>query len=217
VIPRLPDLRWDHHWDHNAWYHRTVLRRLPAGCRAVLDVGCGAGGLATALARRCREVDALDRDPAMAAAARAAVPAGVRVLEDDVLTVDLPAGRYDAVVSLSALHHLPLEPALERMAGWLAPGGVLVAVALPRTDLPHELPVEALAVVLQRVVGVGLGVLRLLPGRRDVLRKQDDGMPVRVPPLTVREVRERAAAVLPGVRVRRLLFWRYLLVWRAPG
>jgi SAM-dependent methyltransferase len=209
----LPDLRWD----HNAWYHRAVLRRLPAGCGSVLDVGCGAGGLATALARRCRAVDALDRDPAMAAAARAAVPAGVRVLEDDVLTADLPAGRYDAVVSMSALHHLPLEAALERLAGLLAPGGVLVAVALPRTALPRELPVEALAVVLQRVVGVGLGVVRLVPGRRRLLRKDDDGMPVREPQLTVREVRERAAAVLPGVRVRRLVFWRYLLVWRAPG
>jgi 2-polyprenyl-3-methyl-5-hydroxy-6-metoxy-1,4-benzoquinol methylase len=209
----LPDLRWD----HNAWYHRAVLRRLPAGCGSVLDVGCGAGALATALARRCRVVDALDRDPRMAGRARAAVPDGVRVLEDDVLTADLPAGRYDAVVSMSALHHLPLEAALERLAGLLAPGGVLVAVALPRTALPRELPVEALAVVLQRVVGVGLGVVRLVPGRRRLLRKDDDGMPVREPQLTVREVRERAAAVLPGVRVRRLVFWRYLLVWRAPG
>jgi SAM-dependent methyltransferase len=204
-------------WDHNAWYHRSLLARLPAGCGAVLDVGCGRGGLAARLARRCREVDALDHDPAMAAAARAAGPAGVRVLEDDVLTVDLPAGRYDAVVSVSALHHLPLEPALERVAGWLRPGGVLVAVALPRPDLPRELPVEALAVVLQRVVGLALAAVRLLPGRRDLLRKPAGGMPVRDAELTVREVRGRAAAVLPGVRVRRLVFWRYLLVWRKPA
>jgi 2-polyprenyl-3-methyl-5-hydroxy-6-metoxy-1,4-benzoquinol methylase len=213
VTPRLPDLRWD----HNAWYHRAVLRRVPAGCGAVLDVGCGAGGLATALTRRCRDVDALDRDPAMVTAARAAVPAGVRVLQDDVLSVDLPAGRYDAVVSVSALHHLPLETALRRMAAWLRPGGVLVAVALPRTDLPRELPVEVLAFVAQRVVAVVLGGVRLLPGRRELLRKRDEGMPVRDPELTVGEVRARAAVVLPGVRVRRLLFWRYLLVWRAPG
>ena len=35
--------------------------------------------------------------------------------------------------------------------------------------------------------------------------------------LLAEAVRRRAAAVLPGVRVRRLLFWRYLLVWRRPG
>jgi hypothetical protein len=44
-----------------------------------------------------------------------------------------------------------------------------------------------------------------------------DGLPVHGPELTVREVRGRAAAVLPGAGVRRLLFRRYLLVWRRPG
>jgi SAM-dependent methyltransferase len=214
-VVRLPELAWN----HNAWYHRAVLRRLPPGCGAVLDVGCGAAGLAARLVARCEEVDALDRDPVMAAAARAAVPAGVRVLQADVLTVDLPDGRYDAVVSVSALHHLPLEPALRRMSRWLRPGGVLVAVALPRADLPRELGTEALAFLAQRVVGLALPAARLVTGRPDLLRKPrtDGRMPVRDPELTVREVRRRAAAVLPGVRVRRLLFWRYLLVWRAPG
>ena len=36
------------------------------------------------------------------------------------------------------------------------------------------------------------------------------------PPLSTRQVRRRAAAVLPGVQVRRLLFWRYLPRWRKP-
>jgi hypothetical protein len=31
-----------------------------------------------------------------------------------------------------------------------------------------------------------------------------------------RQVRQHAAAVLPGVRVRRLVYWRYLLVWQRP-
>ena len=82
-------------------------------------------------------------------------------------------------------------------------------VALPRSDLPRELPVEAAAAVLHRAVGLG----RWVRGRRDL---PAPGMPVRAPELTVREVRHRAARVLPGVQVRRL-FWRYLLVWRRPG
>jgi hypothetical protein len=36
------------------------------------------------------------------------------------------------------------------------------------------------------------------------------------PPLTTREVASQVAAALPGVRVRRLLFWRYLLIWQKP-
>ncbi|HKF34003.1 MAG TPA: hypothetical protein VKB37_16710 [Jatrophihabitantaceae bacterium] len=35
------------------------------------------------------------------------------------------------------------------------------------------------------------------------------------PPLTTREVANLVAA-LPRARVRRLLFWRYLLIWRKP-
>ena len=76
--------------------------------------GCGAGRTAARAAARCRTVDAVDRSPAMVAAARAAVPGNVRVVEGDLLSVDLPGG-YDAVVSGTALHHLPLEPALERL------------------------------------------------------------------------------------------------------
>jgi SAM-dependent methyltransferase len=138
------------------------------------------------------------------------VPAGVRVTQADVLDLALPPGGYDAVVGSAVLHHLPLEEALRALAAAVRPGGVLAMVALPRADLPRELPVEAAAAVLHRVVGLG----RWVRGRRGA---PAPGMPVRDPELTVREVRRRATAVLPGVRVRRLLFWRCLLVWRRPG
>ncbi len=199
----VPDLSWD----HNAHYRPLLLRALPSRCDRVLEVGCGAGDLAALLARRGARVDAVDRSPEMAALARAWVPPGVHVVEADVLDLDLPAGGYDAVVSTGALHHLPLEPALRSFAAAVRPGGVVAAVALPRPDLPRELPVEAAAAVLHRVVGLA----RRARGRGEV---PTPGMPVRAPEFTVREVRRRAAAVLPGVRVRRLLFWRYLLVWR---
>ncbi len=36
------------------------------------------------------------------------------------------------------------------------------------------------------------------------------------PPLTTRQAGQHAAAALPGARVRRLIFWRYLLLWQRP-
>jgi len=48
-------------WDHNAYYHRLLLRQMPQRCRRVLDVGCGAGAFAAQLAQRCEQVDALLR------------------------------------------------------------------------------------------------------------------------------------------------------------
>src|SRR5260370_33487525 len=52
-------------WDHNAYYHRLLIRQLPSPCTRGLDVGCGARAFAAALARRVEHVDALDRSPAM--------------------------------------------------------------------------------------------------------------------------------------------------------
>jgi SAM-dependent methyltransferase len=196
-------------WDHNAHHWPRLLGLLPARCERVLDVGCGAGGLATQLARRVPHVDAVDRSPEMVARARSAVPANVRVVEADVLTWT-PPHDYRAVVSVAALHHLPLEPALERLASFLRPGGVLAAVALPRVDLPRELPVEVVSAVGHRVIGLR----QLVRGERWT---PTDGMPVHDGELSVRDVRRRASSVLPGVEVCRLRYWRYLLTWRRPA
>jgi hypothetical protein len=37
------------------------------------------------------------------------------------------------------------------------------------------------------------------------------------PPLTTRQARQLATTRLPDAQVRRLLFWRYLLLWRRPA
>jgi SAM-dependent methyltransferase len=204
-------------WDHNAWYHRVLLRRIPAGAQRVLDVGCGAGTLARRLATVVPHVDGVDRSPEMLAEARRRAPANVDLHLADVMSADLPDGAYDAVVSSSVLHHLPLADALPRMAGWLRPGGVLAAVALPRIDLPRELAVELAATTVHHGLGLAFAALRPVTGaglfRHD---PSHEVMPIAEPTLTVREVRRRAAVVLPGVRVRRLVLWRYLLTWRKP-
>jgi ubiquinone/menaquinone biosynthesis C-methylase UbiE len=205
-------------WDHNAYYHRLLIRQLPSPCTRVLDVGCGAGAFAAELARRAEHVDALDRSPAMIEAARQMTPANVTCILSDVMRDPLPAERYDAIVSVTALHHLPIDDALRRLSRALRPGGVLAAVALPRHDLARELPVEFLAATGHRVFGATFAVLRA-SGRGGWYRlaPSHETMPkVLDPPLTTRQVRQHAAATLPGARVRRLVFWRYLLIWQRP-
>jgi SAM-dependent methyltransferase len=203
-------------WDHNAYYERLLLRYLPRPCERVLDVGCGAGALAARLAERAAHVDALDRSPVMIEAARRAVPANVTCILGDVLREPLPAAHYDAIVSDTALHHMPLADVLPRLAAAQRPGGVLAAVALPRLDLPREVPAELAAAVGYRVLGTAFAVLRAGGRGRWYERPASHAaMPMVLdPPLTTRLVRAAAAAVLPGARVRRLAYWRYLLVWQ---
>jgi SAM-dependent methyltransferase len=203
-------------WDHNAYYDRLLLREVPVGAARVLDIGCGAGRLASKLAACAAHVEAVDRDPGMIDLARRRVPVNVECVLADVLEHPLTPGSYDAVVSMSALHHLPLTQALQCMATALRPGGVLAAVAVPRTDLPRDLPVEFAGIAWHLLIGAGVAAAGHCWSTGLRRSPDHDLMPVRDPELSINQVRGQAAAVLPGVRVRRLLLWRYLLIWRKP-
>jgi SAM-dependent methyltransferase len=205
-------------WDHNTYYQRPLLHRLPQRCGRVLDVGCGAGTFAARLADHAEQVDAVDKSAAMIEAARQLTPANVTCIHADVLKLSLPAEHYDAIVSITALHHVPLDDALRHLAPALRPGGVLAAVVLPRSDLPREIPTEMVAAAANRVFGAVFAALRTIGcGGWYRLEPTHETMPKVIdPPLTTRQAREVAATTLPGARVRRLLFWRYLLLWRRP-
>jgi len=151
-------------------------------------------------------------------AARAVVPGNVRCLTGDFLRYEFADESYDAIFSLTALHHMPLEDALPRMAAALRPGGVLAALALPRIDLPREIPVELVAAPGYRLLGLAFAVARRAGHGQWYQREPShDAMPVVLdPPLTTHSVRTIATSLLPGAHVRRLVFWRYLLTWRKP-
>jgi SAM-dependent methyltransferase len=206
-------------WDHNAFYHQLLLRQMPQCCRRVLEVGCGAGDFAAQLARRSEQVDALDRCAEMIEVAKRRTPGNVNCVVADVLADPLPGTGYDAIFSISALHHMPLQEALPVLEAALRPGGVLAAIALPRLDLRHEMPAEIVAAAAHRVLGALFLAQRSLGSNgRFAKDSTSAAMPVVMdPPLTTRQVASQAATLLPGVRVRRLLFWRYLMIWHKPS
>jgi SAM-dependent methyltransferase len=146
-------------------------------------------------------------------------PPNVTFILADVLQEQLPDAQYDAIVSISALHHTPLQELLPRLAGALRPGGVLAAAALPRIDLPQELPAELTAAIGHRVLGAAFAILRASGRRRWYAKELNHTiMPVVLDPsLTTRQVRQQASALLPGAHVRRLVFWRYFLLWQKPN
>lgn len=77
----------------------ALLELLPPPPASVLDVPCGFGRHATALAARGYRVTGVERDPAVAAAARTD---GVEVHELDVRRLDELEAAFDAVVCLWA-------------------------------------------------------------------------------------------------------------------
>ncbi|MGW6446956.1 class I SAM-dependent methyltransferase [Lentzea sp. NPDC055074] len=192
-------------WDHNAWYRRWLLRQLPSEAGSALDVGCGLGDLARSV--KAREVTAIDASARMIERA-AATSDEVRWVHGDVLTHDL--GRYDVVTAEASLHHLPLREGLTRLAELTRPGGRLIVVGLYMTATPADKAMELVTLPANALVGLAKAV------RGTGERPHDPEMPVVMTAPTLNEIRAAAREILPGVRVRRRLFWRYSMVWHAP-
>lgn len=110
-----------------------LLGRIPlAAPLRVVDLGCGAGNVTGYLRRRWPEagIIGLDNSPRMLAAAAEQAP-GIDWLEAD-LAGWKPESPVDVLYSNAALHWLPgHDSLLPRLAGYLAPGGVL-AIQMPR-------------------------------------------------------------------------------------
>lgn len=199
-------------WSFNQYYHRRMVAHVPRGGR-VLDAGSGGGELVAALATTAGSVLAVDLSPGMIAMAAGRVGAlpNVSVMVGDVLTADLPSASFDAIVSVAALHHMPIVEAFAVFDRLLRPGGRLVVVDLRRDESRAERAMSAAATVMAPLV-------RLAASGRLESRTSRRAWAVHAAHDRFYSLRELAAAAqaLPGARVEALLFWRFMLVWRKP-
>jgi ubiquinone/menaquinone biosynthesis C-methylase UbiE len=191
------------YWNHNVHYQPVILNAVPPGCGPAVDVGCGDGMLACRLAERCVEVTGIDRDPRMIALARARAVEHVHFIQADFLAHSLQAASYDFVCANTSLHHMDFTAALTELARILRPGGRLAVIGLAAD--------RSIADYLAAAPGVPADLFY-----RAIYRKGGSGAPIMDPDMSWGEVRAQAARLLPGVRYRRHLLWRYSLRWRKP-
>lgn len=197
-----------HPWDHNAHYHRWIMRQIPRRFDRALDIGSGSGDLARLLATRAAAVQGMDVDRAIVARARELTgpTAPVTFTAGDALT-ETPPGPYDVITCVAALHHLPFSEALTHFRRHLAPGGILVVVGVARAASLGDHLLGAAAIPLN----IAMAWIKN-KGRR---APWPDSMTAPTHPATMSfaEVVREARRVLPGARLCRRLFWRYTLVW----
>jgi 2-polyprenyl-3-methyl-5-hydroxy-6-metoxy-1,4-benzoquinol methylase len=190
--------------NHTIDYFRELLPLIPSSARTALDVGCGEGFGARALAARGLAVTAIDPDEPSLELAKAQDSTGITYLDADVMTADLP-GAFDVITILAVLHHLDLAPALERLKNLLAPGGTLLVVGLAASDLPRDAAWELAAVTTNQL------------GRLTHREWEQPSPTVWPPPTSYAQVREAAGDILPGSVFRRRVKWRYTLTWVKPA
>ncbi|WP_405497758.1 class I SAM-dependent methyltransferase [Streptomyces sp. NBC_00096] len=205
-------------FDHNDRYHRLLLRQMPRSCGTALDVGCGTGRFARRLAGLNVEVRAVDPSEEAIAAARAlseGISSGMvpRFEHGDVTELELPKGHYDFISCLASIHHMPFDT-VTTLRDALGPGGVLVILGCHPEKTWVDWAWSLTAVPVNAVTRLAFALMdKIRPtsagSGRDLARA-----PVAQPTMPLFQIRQEAAVLLPGFTLRRLLFWRYLLVFR---
>jgi len=125
----LMDAAEERMWWYRALHTRVAwaLARRPGPDGAVLDAGCGTGGMLHHLRTRSRrDMVGLEHNPD--AARRSVAKAGVPVASGDVNALPFAPECFAAVLSLDVLCHRAVEPAraLAEFRRVLRPGGTLI-------------------------------------------------------------------------------------------
>ncbi|MFF7053289.1 class I SAM-dependent methyltransferase [Streptomyces griseorubiginosus] len=211
VLDALARLNAVYPWSHNAHYHAWIMRRLPPRFDRALDVGCGAGDLVRLLATRAAQVQGIDSDIRIIDAARESTAADLPVTYAvaDGGSYD-QGGPYDVITCVAVLHHLPLAATLSHFRRQLAPGGTLVVVGCAREDTWVQHLLGLVSVLLNPLFGWARN-----RGRRAAAPPLAMTALTRQPDVPYTELVREVRRILPGARLRRRLFWRYTLVWRA--
>lgn len=200
-----PAPSFDGLWNHNIAYCGDLLDATPPRCDSALDIGCGDGLLARAIAQRADHVVGIDPDHASIQAAREYSTAGgnVSYVEGDFLTAPFEAESLYFITAVASLHHMPLADALTKAKTLLRPGGVLAVVGLARSSTPADFAHDAAGALTSQIVRTRRGWWRHPSPEID-------------PEMTYTELRRIAADELPGSVFRRRIYFRYTLTWTRP-
>lgn len=105
----------------------------------MLEVGCGTGTLATALAEReLAKVWAIDGEPAMVAQARARLPRGAQAKVAEAEALPFKDGWFDRAVMRLVVHHLDRPRAFAELHRVLVADGRLVIATLDPASFAHH-------------------------------------------------------------------------------
>ena len=195
----------EQYWNHNTAFHDEIVADAATRGGRVLDVGCGDGLLLERLAGVCDEVVGVESHAATVERARARLSRTANAMVFSASIMDVTStrclGTFQTVTCVAALHHLPLEAGLKRLAGLVAPGGRLIVVGLAANKSAKDWILSGLSAVPIRFASAW---------HRET---PDIGVPTTRPRDSLDEIRDAAERLLPGARIRRRFYYRFTLMW----
>jgi len=203
----------DEEWNHNAHYHRYLMSHIPERCLDVLEIGCGTGTFSRLLAVRAERVLAIDLSTQMIRLARESskLYPNIDFVKGDVMAYQLSDNQFDCVATLTTIHHLPIEPILRKIKKALKPGGIFVCLDLYQRSNLNDLLFDGVAYpasLFLRLIKTG----KPRPPREVREAYLEHGQTDSY--LTLPQIEQICADILPGAILSRHLFWRYSIIWK---
>ena len=200
-----------HPWSHNDYFHGWILANLPEPCTVALDVGCGRGGLAAALAPHVERVIGNDVDETMRVEASRRCAGLANVTITDGHWTD-GGEDLDLVTMVAVLHHLDVAEALAQVRQRLRPGGRFLAVGLAPPVTARDYAWDVASIATNPIIGY---VTHPWANRECALAQL--AVPVRDPTLTFDQLRRLLDQSMPGAVMRHRLGFRHTIAWTKPG
>lgn len=201
----------DDKWDHNRHYEKLILKEIDNTDGNALDIGCGTGEFTRKLSRKVKSVCGIDISPVMIGQALK------RHNEDNIKYEIMDFNefdgkeQYDYIVSIAAFHHLDLKSILPKIQGLLKNNGKLIVLDLYERKGFADRILDCIAVPANfflRVVKNGVAV-----STEEKEAWKEHGNLDRY--MAFRDISDEYRKYLSqDIEIKRLLFWRYMLVYK---
>ena len=120
-------------------YSDFLLGHIPDGVNRVLDVGCGAGGVASELLKRGYEVEGVSPSPLLSEAAQQQAGPDFKIHAGRFEDVEFAADdKFDLVMFSESFQYITLDRVLEDAKRRLRPGGYILICDFFNTNAPGK-------------------------------------------------------------------------------
>ena len=118
-------------------YSDFLLGHIPQGVKRVLDVGCGAGGVASELLARGYQVEGVSPSPLLSEAAQKQAGSEFKIHQGRFEDIEFDADdKFDLVLFSESFQYITLERVLEDARRRLRPGGHVLICDFFKTGAP---------------------------------------------------------------------------------